>query len=570
MSSEGSWHKLKAAARRFFPVAVGAKPPDPRQLDPLYVGGPSIWVGTEQQWVDGEIPGEGAFIRGGRIIDETTAFQVGVVWACIDIQARTIAASDWYIMQRTGRKRSQELWDDPLTKLLNRRPNIDMSAVSFRRALAIGMLSWGNGYAEILRDGSNRVTGLYPIHPSRVTPFREPGEAELTYRIDNQAGAAGFIKASDMIHVKGPSIVGLMGVNKIGLAAGTIALTIATNEFASSYFTNGGRPGGVLEYPNRLDDEHFEELRKRWANRHEGPEKAFKTAILDGGLKYTSIPNDAQKGQTIESRQFQIEEIARWWGIPPHKVGHLNNASENSIEDQGKAFVNDCLRPTAREFQQEFDEKCLSKRSGLFYSKIDLDWVQEGTFKERMEGFREARNTGVLSANEIREDIGYDDMGPDGDRYIVQGAMIDLRDVGLPYKQKAAAGAKKTGAAEPVEPDEDDAEEDDQEDVVKAWLRNALVRSVRCVESRHADNRRNGHNHDSAKALALAHGTEYLQKQLVDVWPFLVARGIADDAFRMGKEVLSGHPIPEAMQAIFGAVREKFTRATDKSGKPAG
>lgn len=929
---------LTAIARTSLPVALGSVPPDPRQLDPLYVGGPSVWVGTERQWVDGEIPGEGAFIRGGRIIDEQTAFQVGVVWACIDIQARTVAASDWYIMQRTGRKRSQELWDDPLTKILNLRPNADMSAMSFRRALAIAMLSWGNGYAEILRDGSNRIVGLYPIHPGRVTPFREEGSVELTYRIENQGAATGFIRASEMIHVKGPSIVGLMGVNKIGLAAGAIALTIATNEFASSYFNNGGRPGGVLEYPQRLDDPQFEELRKRWANRHEGPEKAFKTAILDGGLKYTSIPNDAQKGQTVESRQFQIEEICfvpgtnivtpggickiedvevgqlvlthlgrwrkvrsvmrraydgdvvtleakgldtvtctpnhpfycqemkkdrhgacgpvselgfvdaanlraagrsasggkrrsaysaltipkknhdfqitnldmtewcdrakavfdgddvfessnhratpitrtpragwalgyligiyasdgsvsdhqtviylgaheakaaelvhkclrecfgvaasstitngnvnrivisnrilarffadigrscytkalpwwvmagtdeliegiiagiidgdgcvskeyisvkitsinlawqirllmwskgvhaymttykpgevtfrdttystaetylvgwrktkvrrgimgdagsvnvfdlnnktisqysgvvynleveedesytttggcvhncRWWGVPPHKVQHLNKASENSIEDQGKAFVNDCLRPTAREFQQEFDAKCLNKRTGYYYSKIDLDWVQEGTFKERMEGLREARNTGVLNANEIRDEIGFDDMGPDGDRYIVQGAMIDLRDVGLPYKQKAdAAAAPSTG-------------KDAQTEVVKAWLSNAFARSVRCVEARQIDNRRNGHNQDSAKALALAHGTEYLQKQLVDVWPFLVESGVADDALRMGKEVLSGRPIPEAMLMIFGAPREKSTRPPDKSSRAA-
>lgn len=556
---------LPENAARSMPVDAATKPDPSRDLDPLYMGGPSVWVGTERQWVDGEIPEEGAFIRGGRIIDEQTAFEVSVVWACVDIQARAIAASDWYLFRRTGRKRSEELFDDPLTYILNTRPNAEMSAVSFRRALAIAMLSWGQGYAEIYRDASNRIVGFYPIHPARVRPFRT-NSGVIAYEVQNYYGASSIIAAENMVHVKGPSIVGLMGVNKIGLAAATIALTIATNEFSSSYFQNGGRPGGVLEFPSRLDDEHFNQLKQRWASRHEGPEKAFKTAILDGGLKYMPLPNDASKGQTIESRQFQIEDICRFWGVPPHKVQHLIKATESNAEQLGRGFVTDCLRPIAREFQQEFDFKCLRQRVGMVYTRIDLDWVMEGSFKERMEGFQMARNSGILNANEIREEMNYDDMGPDGDKYIVQGAMIGLKDVGLPYRDKAAAKA----APAPGESEADD-EDDDAENILRAWIMNAFVRAKHSVSSRIGTSVKAGDNYQDAKENAIAAGAEYLRAQLADVAPFLSRLGLSDKTFKAGDEVLRGGSVLDAVETIFGARRaEKPADPTEKSSSEAG
>jgi len=558
MSEQGLWARIRSLVS---PKAAVAVPPNPKELDPLYSGGQTIWIGTERDWVDSDGNDGGTFVRGGRVIDEETAFQVSVVWACVDIQARHIAASDWNIYERTGRNRSREMYDDPLNRLLNRRPNSDMSAIAFKRALAIAQLSWGQGYCEILRDMSSRVAGFYPIHPERVTPFRD--QNGLAYAINNGAHEPGVIRAENMIHVKGPSIIGLMGVNKIGLAAGTIALTIATNEFSSSYFRNGGRPGGTLEVTGKLQDEDFERLKKQWANRHEGPDKAFKTAILDNGAKYTAIPNDAQKGQTIESRQFQIEEVCRFWGVPPHKIGHLIRASENNIEHQGKAFVNDCLRPIAIEFQQEFDEKCLNRRSGYFYSKIDLDWVMAGTFKDRMEGYREARNIGVLNANEIREVEGWDSIGPDGDKFIVQGAMIELKDVGMPYKNKQKVDKGADAMPEPAEE-----EEDDVEAPTKAWLRNIYSRVDDFVFARSSDLQRNGDSYESAQRKAIAHGAEYLQRQLADVWPFLKDR--AELAREFGEMVMRGGlPIDDAIRAVWSS-REKSSGTPKEQGGEAG
>jgi HK97 family phage portal protein len=482
-----------------------ALPEDPRKRQPFFVSGPNM--------------------AGVRVTAET-AMQVGVVWACIDVIAKAISSSDWLVFERISQKKRKELADDPLFYLLNTRPNPEMTAQSFRRATMIAALSWGNGYAEIVRDRSNRVGALWPIAPDRVEPQRWQGD--LGYRVKNDDGSEVWLAQRDMFHVRGPGITGLVGDNMIVKAAGSIALTMATEKFAEAYFGNGTQLGTIMEYPGELDDVTFERLSRAFENKHRGVNRAFRTAWIEQGMKAHQVETDAEKAQLIEAQQQNVEGICRWFGVPPHKVQHLLRSTNNNIEHQGLEFVRDALRPWARELQQEADFKLFSNRGPTRFTLIDLDWASEGDFKSRMEGLQIARNIGGINGNEVRAEIGYDDMGPDGEKFIVQGAMVELKDVGKAFDKPAAAPT-------PAEEDEPDPEAA----AMTAWLTSIYDRAERC---------RTGNPEKDP--------VHYLDRQLEDIVPHLErfndgAKALALDG---GRAVFTGTSAAEAAKTTIMAI----------------
>lgn len=485
-----------------------ALPEDPRKRQPFFVSGPTL--------------------AGVRVTPET-AMQVGVVWACIDAKAKPVAASDWLVFERISQKKRKELSDDPLFYLLNTRPNPEMTAQAFRRALVIAAESWGNGYAEIVRDRAGRVAQLWPIAPDRVDPQRWHGD--LGYEVRNDDGSSVWIVQRDMYHVRGPGITGLVGDNVITKAAGSIALTMATQKFAEAYFGNGTQLGTIMEYPGELDDATFNRLSRAFENKHRGVNRAFRTAWIEQGMKFHQVESDADKAQLVGARQQDVEDICRWFGVPPHKVQHLARSTNNNIEHQGLEFVRDALRPLARELQQEADYKLFSNRGPARFTLIDLDWASEGDFKSRADGYQVLRNSGVLNGNEIRAEIGWDDMGPDGEKYIVQGAMTELKNVGKVYEPAA-----------PVNDDPPDDDPDPAAVAMTAWLTSIYDRAERCRVSNPGKD-----------------PVQYLDRQLEDIIPHLErfnagAKALALDG---GRAVFTGTPAAEAakttIMAIIGA-----------------
>lgn len=440
-------------------------------------------------------------------VDEAVASQVGAVWACINVIAKLLSSSDWNVFEQVTPKRRKQL-ADTISYVLNTRPNPEMTAQSFRMALMISVLSWGNGYAEIIRDNANRVAELYPIHPDRVTPMRD-GAGRLIYRIANPDGSETYLNPRDIFHIRGPSILGLVGDNVIAKASGTIALAIATQRFAQAYFGNGTQLGGIMEYPGELDDVTFERQSKAWDRSHKGPGKAFKTGWIEQGTKYHPIDSNAEKAQLVTARQQDIEDVCRWWGVPPHKVQHLLRSTNNNIEHQGLEFVRDCGRPWARELQQEADYKLFSDRGPKRFTLIDLDWASEGDFKSRMEGLQIGRNVGALNANEVREAIGYDDMGTDGDIYIVQGAMIPLDRVGDAYDPKGKPTASKPDDKDPAAAP------------LQNWAQSIFERASNYHRKRRAA-MENAGREDAAKH-ALDEATTYIEDQLAVIVPHMRA-----------------------------------------------
>jgi HK97 family phage portal protein len=363
------------------------------------------------------------------------ALQLSVVWACVDAIAKAIASCHWHVYALKGEQR-KFLAEDPLDYILNVRPNAEMTAIGFRESLLYAALTWGNAYAEIVRDGRGAVAELWPLLPERMQVARDTNGV-LHYVYTQWDGGQIRLEQSDVLHVRGPSINGLLGENIVARAVKSIALGVAAERFSISFFSNSTVVGGVLEFPRTLDQKTYDRLKKDWEDKRQGPNNAHKPIILEGGAKFTSIGSNPQESQLIEVRKFQMEEICRWYGVPLHKVQHIDRATFNNIEHLGIEFVRDALSPWALRLEQEANWKLFPARGpgARKMTRIDTSWLSQGDFKSRAEGYSILRNIGVYSANDILAKEGENGIGPEGDIRIV-GANMQLLS-GLPDKAEA-------------------------------------------------------------------------------------------------------------------------------------
>lgn len=355
----------------------------------------------------------------GIAISTDVALQLSTVWACIMAISNAMSVSRWNIRTAMRAGGWQMMPDDPLDYVLNTRPNPDMTAIAFREASMFNVLTWGNAYAEIARDGSGRAKELWPLMPHRVVPQRNFETGELYYEYYQQDGGKVIIPQADMFHLKGPGITGLMGDHLVARMAKSLGLALAQERFASTYFGNNTIIGGYLKYPKAMDDRTFDHVRQSWADRHKGPDKAHKPAILEGGAEWIPFTNNAEQAQLTLSRKFTVEEICRWFGVPPHKVQHLDRSTYNNIEQQALEFIRDACTPWARRWEQEVDYKLLSVRKPARSMLIDMAPLTQGDFKTRMEGYAIGRQWGIYTANEVRLKEGENPIGAEGEIRIV-------------------------------------------------------------------------------------------------------------------------------------------------------
>lgn len=370
-------------------------------------------------------------------VTHENAIEVSAVWACMDIIASSLSATDWNVYQGVrGSDNTTAIPQDVLHYILNTRMNAEMTAQAGKRALLLAAVGYGNGYAEIERDLAGRIVALWPISPDRVEVRRPLEGGPLFYRVtQDYTGGTVDMDASDIFHLRGAGLLGFVGDSVLLRAVQTIAQALATDAFASGYFGNNTQLGTVFIYKGgKLDDSHYGRLKESIEERHKGSAKAFRSAIFDGGdWDVKQIGTTADKAQMIEAKQQVIEDICRYFHVPPHKVQHLLRATNNNIEHQGLEFTRDTLRPWVKEIEQESDYKLIPARGQRRFVTLDLDWAEQGDYKSRAEAFQIYRNMGVFSANDVLRKLGENTIGEAGDIRIVQGANVRLEDVGIAY-----------------------------------------------------------------------------------------------------------------------------------------
>ena len=369
----------------------------------------------------------------GKTVTERSAMQITAVYSCVRILAEAIAGLPLHLYTYKEDGGKEKAIGHPLYLLLHDEPNPEMSSFVFRETLMTHLLLWGNAYAQIIRNGKGEVVALYPLMPNRMTVDRDSsGQLFYSYQMNNsdaptmRAGTV-ILKPSDVLHIPGLGFDGLVGYSPIAMAKNAIGLAIATEEYGAKFFANGATPGGLLEYPGTVKDP--DRVRESWNKGFSGSQNAGKVAILEEGMKYTPISIAPEQAQFLETRKFQINEIARIFRVPPHMVGDLEKSSFSNIEQQSLEFVKYTLDPWVVRWEQSLSRALFTpEEKKKYFVKFNVEGLLRGDYQSRMNGYATARQNGWMSANDIRELENLDRIPAEegGDLYLINGNMLPL------------------------------------------------------------------------------------------------------------------------------------------------
>ena len=377
----------------------------------------------------------------GKNVNERSAMQMTAVYACVRILSEAIAGLPLHMYRYKDDGGKEKAFDHNLYHLLHDEPNPEMTSFVFRETLMTHLLLWGNAYAQIIRNGKGEVIALYPLMPNRMTVNRDSnGMLYYQYQKSNDdaptmEGSSVILSPSEVLHVPGLGFDGLVGYSPIAMAKNAIGLSIAAEEYGAKFYANGAAPSGVLEHPGVLKDPA--KVRDSWNAAFGGSSNSHKVAVLEEGLKYTPISISPNEAQFLETRKFQIDEIARIFRVPPHMVGDLEKSSFSNIEQQSLEFVKYTLDPWVVRWEQSLSRALLSEdEKKSYFFKFNVDGLLRGSYHERMQGYSIGIQNGFMCPNDVRElenlDMIPDEMG--GNKFMVNGNMVDLKNVGAAYQ----------------------------------------------------------------------------------------------------------------------------------------
>lgn len=382
----------------------------------------------------------------GKTVNERSAMQLTAVYACVRILAEAVAGLPLH-MYRCGKNGSKEkAVEHPLYFLLHDEPNPEMTSFVFRETLMTQLLLYGNCYCQIIRDGRGQVVALYPLMPNQMSVDRdEKGQIYYTYvRSGEEAATMNsgtvYLLPEDVLHIPALGFDGLVGYSPIAMAKNTIGMGLACEEYGAKFLANGAAPSGVLEHSGTVKD--ISRLRESWNAIYGGSKNAGKVAILEEGMHYSPISISSNEAQFLETRKFQVDEIARIFHVPPHMIGDLERSTFSNIEQQSLEFVKYTMNPWVCRWEQALTRSLLSPREKRKYCiKFNVDVLLRGDYQSRMNGYAVGRQNGWMSANDIRELENLDRIPAEqgGDLYLVNGNMIRMTDAATNPREKNSA-----------------------------------------------------------------------------------------------------------------------------------
>lgn len=358
---------------------------------------------TSSWWAGPPIPGLPA-------VTEHTILSVSAAFACVNLISGAISALPVRIHREGSDGQRDEIVGDSLWWILNEQFLPRWSAANAWEYLALSLLLHGDAFAAIRRGLNGTILGFEPAHPLRVQVLATTNRLRLVYQVVWDDGTTEVFDQDDMLHVAGFGFNGFRSVSPLRHVLGTSAgVALATQEFAGRFFTNGAKPEIVLSTDQVITAEVAEEIKTRWAINYAGYQNAHKPAVLGKGFKVEQLTMSAEDAQLLATRQFQIEEIARAFGVPPFMIGHVEKTTSwgSGVESMGKAFVRFTLRQHLNKFQTELNRKCF--RTAGKRIEFDTFELESADMKTLFESFRvavgRAGEPGFMTTDEVRDKL---------------------------------------------------------------------------------------------------------------------------------------------------------------------
>jgi HK97 family phage portal protein len=364
---------------------------------------PSPWL---LDWAQG-----GRRSSAGVHVSPHGSLALAAYYACLRVIAEDCAKLPLQVLEHLerGRRKAVEHW---LWPILHDQFNDDMTAITGREVMTHHVVGWGNTYGYIMRDRSmtrrdGQPVGIYPLHPARVRPQRDPQTGQIVYRVyrhltePDAREIPEIVPARDMIHLKGLGPDGLIGYSIAQIAAESLGLSLAAQRYGASFFGNSATPSGVLKHPMTLSEEAQKHLKASHLEQHGGPDASQGLMILEEGMEWQSIAIPPEQAQFLETRQFQVREVCRWFRMQPHKIGDLTDAHHTNIESQNIEHVTDTMLPWYVKWEQEINRKLLAGTS--YYTKHDVRGLLRGDSAARAAYYQTMFMIAAYSPNMILE-----------------------------------------------------------------------------------------------------------------------------------------------------------------------
>lgn len=373
-----------------------------------------------KQWLEQLLGDAITATASGEKVGPRESLHLSAYYACIRNIGEDVAKLPLIVYEQLdrGKKRRPDL---PIYSILHDAPNAEMTSFTFRSVLTSHSIGWGNGYAEIERNGIGEPVALWPLIPEDVTPKRVNGR--IVYEVRRNGASPDTLESDQMFHIPGLGYDGLVGHSPAWLAAQSIGIALATQKFSGSFFGNGAWMSGALKHPAKLSNQGLENLRSSIKARHAGAENAFGILILQEGMDWVNTSIPPKDALLVDSRYFDVEDICRWFRMPPHKVGHLLRAQGwSTLEQTNIDYLTDTLMPWLVRWEQEIKRK-LIRKPGLFSEHL-VDGLLRADTTTRYTAYKTAIDARFMTPNEVRERENMNPIEGGDELQIPQGAAV--------------------------------------------------------------------------------------------------------------------------------------------------
>jgi HK97 family phage portal protein len=385
----------------------------------------------------------------GERVSVSAALRISTVWACVRLISETVSTLPFMLYARTP-QRTLAL-KHPLFFLLHDSPNADMTAVSFWEVIVAAMLLWGNAYALIMRAGGN-IVALEFIMPERMAVRRLP-DGSLEYSWYDSLGHRQVSGDADILHIPAFSVDGVMGLSPVGYASSILGSAIAADRASGTFFQHAMMASGVFTTESLVKEGQREEFKRRLLE-YQGAMNAGKSPLLEGGIKYEALSINPTDAQLLETRAFSIEEICRWYRVPPYMVGHSEKSTSwgTGLEQQNLGFLQYTLRPWLKRIEQAVNKKLLGPTERReYYSEFNFEALLRADSAGRSAFFSQMTQNGIYTRDEVRAKENLPPMGGNADVLTVQVNMTPLDKLGeTPPQPQRRVGDTPPPPSEPV------------------------------------------------------------------------------------------------------------------------